>query len=111
MTSELLADEKAPRPAVPPARSRLSRAQPDHWLVRWAVILLAVGSVGVLVILPVVYVFWQALANGFGAYWDNLFGDRDTAHAIMLTLIVAPMSVALNVVFGVAAAWAIARFK
>jgi sulfate transport system permease protein len=75
------------------------------------VILAAVGSVGVLVVLPVAFVFWQALAEGVGAYWHNLFGDPDTAHAVWLTLVVAPVSVLLNVVFGVAAAWAIARFR
>jgi sulfate transport system permease protein len=96
---------------VSPGHGRLSRAQQDHWLVRWSVIGGAVGIVGVLVILPVVFVFWQALADGFGAYWNNLFGDPDTAHAILLTLIVAPVSVVLNVVFGIAAAWTIARFQ
>src|SRR5687768_14594065 len=110
MRPELPADKQLPGRAVP-SRSRLSRAQQDHWLVRWAVILGAVGSVGLLVILPVVYVFWQAFADGLGAYWHNLFGDPDTAHAIYLTLIVAPTAVALNVIFGVAAAWAIARFQ
>src|SRR5207248_10191939 len=44
-------------------------------------------------------------------YWHSLFGDADTRHAILLTLMVAPVAVAANVVFGVAAAWAIARFR
>ena len=43
--------------------------------------------------------------------WTTLFGDRDTRSAILLTLTVAPVAVVLNVVFGVAAAWAIARFR
>ncbi len=51
------------------------------------------------------------LAGGIGAYWHNLVGDRDTLHAILLTLIVAPVAVVANLVFGVAAAWAIARFR
>ena len=42
---------------------------------------------------------------------DNLVGDPDTRHAILLTLTVAPIAVVANVVFGVAAAWAIARFR
>src|SRR5262245_15418637 len=44
-------------------------------------------------------------------YWENLFQDTDTRHAILLALTVAPTAVALNLVFGVAAAWAIARFR
>src|SRR5262249_12575404 len=99
-------------PALPAsAPTGLRRAQQDHWLVRWSVILGALASVGVLVVLPVVYVFYYALADGFGVYWQNLFGDADTRHAIFLTLIVAPTAVVLNVIFGIAAAWAIARFK
>jgi sulfate transport system permease protein len=65
----------------------------------------------VLVIIPVVSVFYQALSAGLGVYWQNLATDRDTRHAILLTLAVAPVAVALNVVFGLAAAWAIARFR
>lgn len=80
----------------------------------WVERLLIAGAglvVGVLVLIPVVHVFTQALAGGLSAYWDHLFVDRDTRHAILLTLIVAPVAVAANVVFGVAAAWAIARFR
>src|SRR5258708_7465822 len=83
----------------------------DPWWLRWPLILLAVAVVGVLVVIPVVHVFWQALANGPGAYWRGLFADADTRHAILLTLTVAPVAVVANVLFGVAAAWAIARFR
>jgi sulfate transport system permease protein len=65
----------------------------------------------VLVILPVVNVFYQALANGLWSYIENLVGNADTRHAMLLTLTVAPVAVALNLVFGVAAAWLIARFR
>jgi sulfate/thiosulfate transport system permease protein len=87
------------------------RANQDHWLVRWTLTLLAVGAITLLVIVPVVNVFWQALAHGVGTYWTCLAGDADTRHAILLTLTVAPVAVVLNLVFGVAAAWAIARFR
>src|SRR5439155_26005344 len=53
----------------------------------------------------------QALAVGVGVYCLNLTGDADTLHSIKLTLIVAPIAVGLNVTFGIAAAWAIARFR
>src|SRR5438034_9314049 len=86
-------------------------AQQDPRWVRWTLTLLAVAILGVLVIVPVASIFWQALAGGVGVYWDNLINDRETRHAILLTLAVAPVAVAVNVVFGVAAAWAIARFQ
>src|SRR5712691_7519711 len=83
----------------------------DPWLVRWGLILAAVGVVGVLVIVPVINVFYEALARGAGTYIQNLLADPDTRHAILLTLTVAPVAMVLNVVFGVAAAWAIARYQ
>jgi sulfate transport system permease protein len=98
-----------PVPLAPP--NRIRRAQQDPWLVRWTLTLLAVGVVGLLVVVPLVNIFYQALAGGFRAYRDNLLGDPDTRHAILLTLAVAPAAVIANVLFGVAAAWAIARFS
>src|SRR5262245_51182553 len=95
--------------AQPPAAPR--RAQQDHWLVRWTLITIALGVITVLVIIPVVNVFYQAFSHGAVAYWQSLAGDPDTRHAILLTLTVAPVAVVLNVIFGVAAAWAIARFR
>jgi sulfate transport system permease protein len=90
----------APRPA---AR--------DPWPVRWGLTLAAVAILGVLVVVPVVHVFSQALAGGPGAYVRHLLDDPLTRHAIALTLVVAPAAVACNTVFGIAAAWAIARFR
>jgi sulfate transport system permease protein len=87
------------------------RAHDDPWLVRWTLTLLAVAVVGLLVVVPVINVFYEALKGGLSVYFDSLFGDPDTRHAIFLTLAVAPLAVLANVVFGVAAAWAIARFR
>src|SRR5206468_2571766 len=64
----------------------------------------------VLVIVPVASVFAEAFADGAGAYFQNLT-DPDTLAAVKLTGIVAVSAVACNLVFGVAAAWAIARFR
>src|ERR1700738_2599012 len=86
------------------------RAQRDPWVVQWGLTLAAVAVVGVLVILPMANVFYQALRDGMPVYWHNLVADPDTRNAIGLTLTVAPLSVAANLVFGMAAAWAIARF-
>lgn len=95
----------------PGSRVELRRPLHDPPWVRWLLTLLAVGVLTVLIIIPVVNVFYQALARGLGVYWDNLVADRDTRHAILLTLAVAPVAVTLNVVFGLAAAWALARFR
>jgi len=88
----------------------LRRAQQEPALLRWGLIAAAVAVIVVLVIVPVVNIFYQALGAGLGGYWRNLTGDADTRHAIWLTLFVAPVAVLANVVFGIAAAWAIARF-
>src|SRR5262249_23929854 len=101
----------APNQAQPWQRVGPKRVQHEPAWVRWPLTLLAVGALTVLVVVPVVNVFYQALADGLGAYWQNLVADRDTRHAILLTLAVAPVAVFLNVVFGLAAAWAIARFR
>ena len=97
--------------AFPPGALRKSIASEDHWLVRWSLITAAVSVIGVLIVIPVVNVFYQALSSGIVVYWNNLAGDPDTLHAIGLTLTVAPIAVVMNMVFGVSAAWAIARFK
>lgn len=68
-------------------------------------------ALGVLIVIPVANIFYEALRFGFGTYWQNLTGDRDTWHSILLTLIVAPTAVIANVIFGLAAAWTIARFQ
>jgi sulfate/thiosulfate transport system permease protein len=92
-------------------RTQRQTALQDPWLVRWGLILAAVGVVGVLVIVPVINVFTEALARGVSTYIQNLIADPDTRHSILLTLTVAPVAVVLNVIFGVAAAWAIARYQ
>ena len=61
-------------------------------------------------ILPLVTVFAEALRKGGGEFIEAL-GESDTFAAIRLTLLVAAIAVPLNLVFGVAAAWAIAKFE
>ena len=71
----------------------------------------AVGVVGLLIVVPLASVFHGALATGLSGWWAALAHDPDTRHAIWLSLTVAPVAVAVNVVFGVAAAWLVARFR
>src|SRR6476659_4949311 len=96
---------------APSHTTAVSAARRDPLWVQWSLTLIAVGTIGVLIVLPVVNVFVLAFADGWSAYWRNLLGDPDTRHSILLTLTVAPVAVVLNLVFGVAAAWAIARFR
>ena len=72
-----------------------------------ALTLLVLGG---LIVLPLGVVFQQAFAKGFAAYLEPLT-QPDALAAIRLTLTVAAIAVPLNAVFGVAAAWAIARFE
>jgi sulfate transport system permease protein len=93
------------------AAVRIRRAQQDPAWVRWGLTGIAVAVVGVLVVIPVVNIFFEALRQGAGLYWQNLFADPDTLHSILLTLTVAPIALVANLIFGVAAAWLISRFR
>ncbi len=73
-------------------------------------VLASVAAMFALVVLPLGIVFKEALAQGFGAFVRAL-EEPDAVAAIRLTLIVAAIAVPLNAVFGVAAAWCIARFE
>lgn len=90
--------------------SGIRKAQQDPAWVRWGLTFFVLAVMGVLVIIPVINVFSVALSHGFDTYWNNLFADKDTLHSIKLTLTVVPIAVAANLLFGVSAAWAIARF-
>lgn len=79
-------------------------------LVRGLLIAAALGFLGLFIVLPLLAVFSEALAQGFGAFADAV-RDPDAVAAIRLTLLVAAISVPLNMVFGLAASWAITRFE
>lgn len=70
----------------------------------------AVAVMGGLVLLPLLTVFHDAFSKGAGAFFAAL-KEPDALAAIRLTLLVAAIAVPLNAVFGVAAAWAIAKFE
>jgi sulfate/thiosulfate transport system permease protein len=78
--------------------------------VRVVIIAIAVTFLSLFVVLPLVVVFAQAFSKGFGAYLAAL-SDPEALSAIRLTLLVAAISVGLNLVFGLIAAWAIAKFE
>ncbi len=91
------------------AKARES-ARTEPAIVRWTIITLAVTFLTVFVVLPLLLVFTSALSRGVGAYLTAL-ADAEALSAIKLTLSVAAISVLLNLVFGVSAAWAIAKFE
>ncbi|GLK68258.1 sulfate ABC transporter permease subunit CysW [Hansschlegelia plantiphila] len=78
-------------------------------LARFAIILLSVAFLAFFLILPLGAVFVEALRKGLETYFES-FSDPDTISAIELTVLVAAIAVPLNVVFGLAASWAIAKF-
>ncbi len=78
-------------------------------IIRVVIIAIAVTFRTVFVVLPLVVVFAQAFSRGAGGYFAAL-SEPEAQSAIRLTLMVAVISVGLNLVFGVVAAWAIAKF-
>lgn len=97
------------RPPREFAKAR-ERARTEPAIVRWIIITLAVTFLTVFVVLPLLLVFTSALSRGVGAYLAAL-ADEEALSAIQLTLTVAAISVLINLVFGVSAAWAIAKFE
>jgi sulfate transport system permease protein len=85
------------------------RGTEDPRWVRWLLISVSLLFVLTFLLLPLVNVFAQALAKGWRGYFHALT-DPDTQAAIRLTLLVAAISVPLNTAFGIAAAWAVAKF-
>ncbi|MEA1834508.1 sulfate ABC transporter permease subunit CysW [Methylobacterium durans] len=94
------------REAAPRPRSVTSEGRSVRWLLTGIAILF----LALFLVLPLLTVFAQALARGWTAYFDA-FAEPDARSAIRLTLTVAAISVPFNLVFGVAAAWAIAKFE
>ena len=70
----------------------------------------AIGWMALIIVLPLVVVLTEGLKGGFAPYFEAL-KEPDTISAIQLTLLVAAISVPLNAVFGIAAAWCITRFE
>lgn len=83
-------------------------AHEPRWM-RLSLSFVAIGSVAMLILLPVIAVFVEGMSKGLGVYLRSL-SDADAVSAITLTLLVAVISVPVNLVFGVAASWAITKF-
>ena len=92
-----------------PRRAAQRRVTAEPPFVRWLLIGTALLFLGLFLVVPLAAVFAEAFAKGIGFYLHT-FNNADAMSAIKLTLIVAGIAVPLNCVFGVAAAWAIAKF-
>ncbi len=100
------------------AKSRLSRRRTaatisgtgDPLWVQCLICAVSFAFLGLFLVIPLVAVFTEALRKGLEVYFES-FQSRDALAAIRLTLLVAGISVPLNIVFGLAASWAIAKFE
>ena len=92
------------------ASRHVRAATSESRFARLSLIVAALAFVGLFLLLPLAAVFTEALRKGPAEFFSAL-GDAETFSAIRLTLIVAAIAVPLNLVFGVAAAWAIAKFE
>lgn len=108
-----IADSVSLSPSDAKARAHAAAARDnlrtEPRAVRIVIIALAVLFLSVFVVLPLAVVFAQALSKGILAYLAAL-AEPEALAAIRLTLLVAAISVGLNLVFGLVAAWAIAKF-
>jgi sulfate transport system permease protein len=93
-----------------PAHAPATRATTEPVWVRRALIAVAVGFLGLLLIAPLVLVFLQAFERGWRAYGAALV-EPEALAAVRLTLLVAAIVVPLNTAFGLAAAWALGKFR
>jgi sulfate/thiosulfate transport system permease protein len=97
-------------PDVASVRAARDNLRTEPRAVRIVIITVAVTFLSVFVVLPLIVVFAQAFSKGMSAYLAAL-SDPEALSAIRLTLLIAAISVGLNLVFGLIAAWAIAKFE
>ena len=90
-------------------RFERSSATRDSTIVKTLVLVLSLSFFGIFLLLPLFSVFTEALYKGW-VYYFKAIAEPDTWSAIKLTLLAAGVAVPLNLVFGVAASWAIAKF-
>lgn len=93
-----------------PARRGFSRSREPAWL-KWLLIGIVYLIVVVLIIVPLLQVFSIALSAGWEAFVQKALVDPDSLHAMWMTFVVSSISVTINIFFGVALAWAVARFQ
>ncbi|MFZ2452422.1 MAG: sulfate ABC transporter permease subunit CysW [Methylovulum miyakonense] len=96
--------------AVTHTQTITKRALHDPAWLKWTIIAIALGFILLFLCLPLWIVITEAFAKGWAAYWSAL-GQPDAQAALRLTLLTALITVPLNTLLGVCAAWAITRFE
>jgi sulfate transport system permease protein len=94
--------------SAPPSLKQIRRD--ESAIVRWTLICVALLFLIVFLVLPLASVFVEAFAKGWRIYLDSI-RDPDALSAIRLTLVASGIAVAMNLLFGLMAAWAISRFS
>jgi sulfate transport system permease protein len=90
-------------------KTSASSALTEPAVIRYSLILIALLFFGIFLFVPLAAIFYQALEKGFGVYLTAIT-EPDALSAIKLTVITAAIAVPLNLVFGVIASWAVAKF-
>jgi sulfate transport system permease protein len=98
-----------PRPATTAPRA-IARSTGESRAVRWGLTAVALLFLALTLVLPLILVFHQALSKGLSTYVEAI-REPDALSAARLTLLIASIAVPVNLVFGVAAAWCIAKFS
>jgi sulfate/thiosulfate transport system permease protein len=92
------------------ATAVISTTRRDSATVQWSLTILALLAMGLFIGLPLFAVFVQAFEKGWAAYLAAI-ADENTLSAIKLSLLTVGISVPLNLIFGVASAWAVTKFQ
>jgi len=96
--------------AAPSDRPGTKTARTEPAAVRWLITATALAILVIFIVLPLILVFAEAFSRGWRFYFKSL-ADPDALSAIQLTLLIAVISVTLNLVFGLITAWAVAKFE
>ncbi|MCY9579640.1 sulfate ABC transporter permease subunit CysW [Paenibacillus alvei] len=107
---KLLQELESHRNHRPPSASQATNCTTESPVVRYTLIVIALGFISLVLLLPLAAVFVQAFKRGVDVYLAALL-DPDALQAIQLTLFTAAITVPLNALFGLAAAWCITKFS
>lgn len=109
INAQLQAESGPPLRPATPGRVGAERGV-SALIVRWSLIVVAAAFLGVMIVLPLAAVLFEAFRHGLGVFAASLV-TPDALAALRLTLVTTAIVVPINVVFGVAAAWSIAKFE
>jgi sulfate transport system permease protein len=91
------------------SKKTFARPTDDPLWLKALLAAVAISFIAIVLLFPLVLVFTEAFAHGFTAFWDAII-EPDSLAAVRLSLTAAAIAVPLNTVFGIAAAWSVAKF-